>query len=125
MNKDILTQLLIELLTDNNKKENTDSFIEIGTPVIVRARDAGVHFGYYQGHEGRDVKLTKSRRMCRWWAKTQMSLSAVAEFGLNLDRELRIQNELPKIEIMDGCEIIPCTKECVESIGKVEPYNEQ
>jgi len=96
-----------------------------GKPVIVRAKDAGVHFGYLEHFEGRVVTLSRSRRMWRWWAAKQMTLSAVAEFGLNLKKDLRIQNELPLIIIQDACEIIPVTQVCVDSFAKVEPYNEQ
>ena len=96
-----------------------------GKPVIVRCRDAGVHFGYYVSHSGREVVLERSRRMWRWWARKQMTLSAVAEFGLNLEKDLKIQNELKGIRVLDGCEIILCSDECVKSFEKVEPYDEQ
>ena len=37
----------------------------IGQKVIIRARDAGVHFGTLQSVDGRSVVLTNSRRMWR------------------------------------------------------------
>ena len=97
----------------------------VGKPVIVRSRDSGVHFGYLEYNEGRTVQLKNSRRMWRWWAAKQMTLSAVAEFGLNHNKDLRIQNVLDTIRILDACEIIPCSFVAVQSIESVETYDEQ
>ena len=97
----------------------------VGKPVIVRSRDSGVHFGYLEYNEGRTVQLKNSRRMWRWWAAKQMTLSAVAEFGLNHDKDLRLQNVLDRIRILDACEIIPCSFVAVQSIESVETYDEQ
>ena len=99
----------------------------VGKYVIIRCHDAGVHFGKYVSHKGRQVIIADSRRMWRWWAKTQMTLSAVAEFGLNEEREeLRIQCTMSgNITLLEACEILPCTQACVESFARVEPYNEQ
>jgi hypothetical protein len=108
---------------------NSDDTIPdlVGKYVIVRCHDAGVHFGRYVSHKGRQVILADSRRMWRWWAKIQMTLSAVAEFGLNEEREeLRIQCTISdNITLLEACEILPCTQACVESFARVEPHNEQ
>ncbi len=125
-NKELIMELVKMLAGEKSEQvEKEFSHPLKGKPVIVRARDAGVHFGYLDWFEGRTVELSRARRMWRWWAAKQMTLSAVAEFGLNTDKDLRIQNELPKHLILDACEIIPCTAICVESFEKVEPYNEQ
>jgi hypothetical protein len=132
MKQDLLLKL-ISILVDSDESKPTKGPVKKdkwshplkGEAVIVRAKDAGCHFGYLEHFEGRVVTLSKSRRMYRWWSKTQMTLSAVAEFGLNEDKPLKIQNELPLIIIQDSCEIIPCTQGCVDSFGRVEPYNEQ
>ena len=34
-------------------------------PVIVRTYSAGVHFGYLVAREGKEVRLTRSRRIWR------------------------------------------------------------
>lgn len=126
MNKeDILLKLAEKLLDCDTSVSATPGCTLTGKPVIVRCRDAGVHFGYLRCYEGRKVELTKTRRMWRWWASKQMTLSAVAEFGLNENKDLRIQNELSEIILLEACEIIPCSQECVASFARVEPYNEQ
>lgn len=126
MEKDLILNLLKMLISDD-KNEITNKHALEGKPVIVRATGAGVHFGYLVSQEGQKVCLKNSRRMWRWWAAKGMTLSGVAEFGLNLDKkkELRIQNELPYIEILDACEVISVSNECVLSFDRVEPYNEQ
>lgn len=127
MDKELLLKLIEMLVYDKKEPSKKDETISelVGKPVIVRCKDAGVHFGYYKRHNGRSVELTKSRRMWRWWAKKQMTLSAVAEFGLNENKDLRIQNELDFILLLDACEIIPCSENCVKSFNEVNPYDEQ
>jgi hypothetical protein len=129
MNKETLVMKLIEMLISGEvsqaeTKSDTNQEL-VGKPVIVRSRYSGVHFGYYNSHKGREVNLTNCRRMWRWWAAKQMTLSAVAEFGLNHEKDLRIQNTLPSICILDACEIIPCTEIAKNSIESVEVYDEQ
>ena len=121
MNKEEALKLLESLMSNSETKVDP----LVGKPVIVRSRDSGVHFGYLEYNEGRTVQLKDTRRMWRWWAAKQMTLSAVAEFGLNPERDLRIQNTLSTIRILDACEIIPCSEEAVKSIQSVEPYDEQ
>ena len=121
-----LIEMLVSKDCEESNSKNDEHFL-LGKPVIVRCREAGVHFGYYVSHSGREVVISKSRRMWRWWAKKQMTLSAVAEFGLNETKpELRIQCEMSNdIILTEACEIIMCTQECVESFGRVEAYDEQ
>lgn len=130
MNKESLIIKLLEMLLNNEsvpEKERKDAVSDlVGKPVIIRCRDAGVHFGYYVSHSGREVVISRSRRMWRWWAKKQMTLSAVAEFGLNEGKDLRIQCEMSgDVHLLEACEILPCTQACVESFERVEPYDEQ
>lgn len=131
MNKQELLLNLIEmLLNDGNsqaltKKECADHRLK-GEYVIIRSRDSGCHFGVLDSVNGRHVVLNKSRRMYRWWSAKEMTLTAVAKFGLNTSKsELRIQSEIDGQEILDACEILPCTKDCISSFSIVEPYNEQ
>ena len=133
MKKDLVYKLLEMMLLEENTEKPVSVEVEakpsvdplVGKPVIVRSRDSGVHFGYLEYNEGRTVQLKNSRRMWRWWAAKQMTLSAVAEFGLNHDKDLRIQNVLDTIRILDACEIIPCSFVAVQSIESVETYDEQ
>lgn len=93
----------------------------IGDKVIIRARDAGVHFGTLQSVDGRTVRLTNSRRMWRWWsAGDEISLSGVARHGLANRSEVRIAGEVAEISILDACEIIAMTDTAIASLENAE-----
>ncbi len=87
-------------------------------PVIVRAKDAGVHFGNLVAYEGRTVWLEYSRRLWKWSAKKGIALSGVAIYGLNEDGT-KLDVEVPKIVILDACEIIECSTDAAEIIRKM------
>jgi len=96
----------------------------IGDKVIIRARDAGVHFGTLQSVDGRTVCLTNSRRMWRWWsAGDEISLSGVARHGLADRDEVRITGEVANISILDACEIIAMTDTAIASLENAEVAN--
>ena len=96
----------------------------IGSKVIIRARDAGVHFGTLQSVDGRTVRLTNSRRMWRWWsAGDEISLSGVARHGLADRSEVRIAGEVAEISILDACEIIAMTDTAISSLENAEVAN--
>ena len=86
-----------------------------GRAVIVRARDAGVHYGKLVGYEGRTVWLTDSRRLWSWTANSGIALSGVAMSGVNKSKS-KIDASVPSIVILDACEIIDCAPDAVESI---------
>lgn len=91
--------------------------IKPGSFVIVRARGAGVHAGIYQGHNGQEVKLTKARRLWQWWAAQSITLSGVAQFGLN-HKKSRIGAPVDEAVILDACEILTTTDAAATSIAE-------
>lgn len=133
MNKETLLLKLIEMLVGSESTPNTKEHTNqekhrlTGEMVIIRSRDSGVHFGELVSVNGRHVVLNKSRRMYRWWAAKESTLTAVAKYGLNLKKmeSLNIQSQIDGQEILDACEIIPCHQDCIDSFSKVEAYNEQ
>jgi hypothetical protein len=85
--------------------------------VIIRARDAGVHFGTLQSVDGRSVVLTDSRRMWRWWSGGgEHTLSGVARHGLADRKEVKIAGPVATISILDACEIIGMTDVAIASL---------
>ena len=86
-----------------------------GRAVIVRAKDAGVHFGYLIGFEGRRVDLTNSRRMWSWKTTGVGSLSNVAVSGIDA-KASKIAPLVAKTIILDACEIIDVTPDASKSI---------
>lgn len=92
--------------------------------VIVRARDAGVHAGYYQRHEGREVELTNAIRLWRWWS--HLGLSDLATNGVlkGKEPEVRFTTPAKRIIIGDACEIILCTAKGKKSIEGIKPWRQ-
>ena len=86
----------------------------IGKYVIVRSRDSGVHSGIFAYGKDRTVRLTESRRLWYWKAAKEHTLSAVSLYGMGEGH--KIASEVSQIEILDACEIIPCTPEAEKSI---------
>ncbi len=86
-----------------------------GRSVIVRARDAGVHYGKLVAYEGRTVWLKDSRRLWSWTAKSGIALSGVAQFGIVASKS-KIDSLVPSIVILDACEIIDASAAASETI---------
>ena len=86
-----------------------------GRAVIVRSRDAGVHYGKLVAYEGRTVWLTDSRRLWSWTANSGIALSGVAMTGVNKSKS-KIDALVPSITILDACEIIDASPEAAKSI---------
>ena len=86
----------------------------IGKKVIIRTYSAGVWFGTLSEKSGKEVIITKARRMWRWWAKESISLSAVAIHGINQEKS-KIAQAVDSVWL-DAIEIIPCTSESIELI---------
>ena len=122
MKEDLLIKL-IEMLVSGGSDQTKDSDL-IGKGVIVRCRDAGVHYGELIGYSGRTVELKNSRRMWRWWAASEHTLSGVVRHGIK-QSESKIAGPIDKIILQDACEIIPISGTPEESIKTAEIYNEQ
>ncbi len=94
----------------------------IGKYVIVRCRDAGVHSGFLESHNGRECVLTESRRLWYWKAAKGAFLSSVAIDGLS--DESKIGKLVPRIHLTENCEIIECTIKAKNSISEMVAHNE-
>jgi hypothetical protein len=91
--------------------------LALDQPVIVRTSAAGVHFGLYQGHNGREVTIRKARRLWYWWAAESISLSAVANYGID-QKKSKIAAEVELTVLLEACEIIPATEVAAASIAE-------
>jgi hypothetical protein len=86
--------------------------------VIVRCRDAGVHAGEMVSRKGREVRIKNSRRLWRWWSR--FSLSELAMEGPSRPGECKFATAIPhEIELLEACEILPCTKRGEDGIKAV------
>jgi len=81
----------------------------IGKQVIVRTYSAGVHYGTLSGQNGKEVLLTKARRI--WYWEGAFTLSAVATKGISKNSKLSVF--VDEILLLEAIEKIPCTKEAI------------
>ena len=122
MNKEKMIMELIGRLLDGEQKATIKPAKPLlGTYVIVRCRDAGVHAGVLVDYEGRNVELKETRRLWYFKCKSGHTLSGVALHGLTDGS--KIAGELPSIILADACEIIPTTAVAERSIKDAKEYN--
>lgn len=87
--------------------------------VIVRSRDAGVHFGELVNRTGREVTLRNARRIWRWRGANTLNEVALTgvEAGTVRGGYTRVSEPVESIDLLEACEIIPATNEAAASIA--------
>ncbi|MEI6574783.1 MAG: hypothetical protein WCO63_01250 [Bacteroidota bacterium] len=80
-----------------------------GKFVIVRTYSAGVHAGTLKTQNGKEVVLTKSRRL--WYWSGAASLSELAVRGAKNVSSCKFTVPVDEIKLTEAIEIIPCTGE--------------
>lgn len=88
----------------------------IGKYVVVRTYSAGVHAGVLEARDGREVRLTDSRRIWTWAPANDESgaLSGVAANGVG--KGSKIGNAVSSIELTEAIEVIEATATAEASI---------
>lgn len=87
--------------------------------VCVRTYSAGVHCGYLESRNGKEVILRDSIRI--WYWDGAFTLSEFAKSGVKKPDTCKFGVPLDKIILTEAIEIIPCTEEARKSIQSVEP----
>ena len=75
--------------------------------VLVRAGQAGVHFGTVVERNGQEIHLKNARRIWQW--QGALSLSEIAMKGVNLSSS-KISVPVDEIILTTAIEIIPISK---------------
>ncbi len=88
-----------------------------GKIVLIRSRDAGVHFGEYLFHEGDEVHLKNSQRIWRW--RGANTLNEVAIKGVDRTSYTRISEITDSIIIKGFCEILVLTNEAYQTMKPI------
>ena len=88
--------------------------------VIVRTYSAGVHAGYLENHNGKEVTLRNSRRLWKWAGA--FTLSELAKIGPTKPSECKFATTLGKILLTEAIEIIYCSEKARGSIEGVVDY---
>lgn len=89
----------------------------IGKYCIVRTYSAGVFAGVVKSRKGKEVVMTKVRRL--WYWKGAASLSQLAMQGVSRPGECKFPCEVPSVLLTEAVEITPCTPAARTSIAEV------
>ena len=87
----------------------------VGKKCIIRTYASGVHFGTVVSQSGRQVELLNARRLWRFWAKSGISLSGVAQNGIKQEKS-KVCDVIPQMTILDALEIIPASEIAISDI---------
>lgn len=79
----------------------------IGKFVLIRTFSAGVHYGFLEEKDGKEVRLSNARRIWSW--SGALSLSEIAMKGLDLNKSV-ISVPVDEIILTEAIEIIPISK---------------
>jgi hypothetical protein len=106
-----------------NQSQSEGINFGIGKNVIIRTYSAGVWCGTLAQKSANEVVLTGARRMWRWWAKESISLSGVANYGINQDKS----QIAPKVDgvWLEAIEIIQTTEIAEKSIMEAKDAKAQ
>jgi len=129
-NNELLMKLVEKLLDWDNtqtieKKEETDS-IFIWKYVILRARNAWVHFWKLEYANNWVYRLSESRRLYRWRVKGKnwISLSELATYWLDTEySKVCVPIKLIEITEREWAEIIPIEETVCDSFKNIITYN--
>ena len=92
----------------------------IGKKVIVRGDRSGVFYGTLAEKDGREVKLTKCRRL--WYWDGAASISQLATDGTVKPNQCKFTVTVDEILIMDAIEIIACSETASNKIEGVREW---
>ncbi len=92
-----------------------------GKYVIVRTYSAGAWAGWLQTRKGKEVTLTKARRL--WYWAGAASLSELAMHGVSKPLECKFPCEVDEVSLTEAIEVIPATPEAIKSISEVPVWS--
>lgn len=84
---------------------------------IVRTYSAGVFAGYIESREGKEVEMSKARRL--WYWEGAASLSQLAMEGVKYADKCKFPCEVEKVILTEVIEIIQATDIAKKSIDMV------
>lgn len=85
--------------------------------VIVRTYSAGVFAGTLDSKAGREVVLTKARRL--WYWDGAASLSQLAQTGVTKPENCKFPVEVDSVTLLEAIEILAVTPEAQANIAAV------
>jgi hypothetical protein len=85
--------------------------------VIVRGAASGVFAGELESLDGTVAVIRDARRI--WYWDGAASLSELAVYGPSRPENCKFPVKVPRIKVLDTCEVLECTPEgrkCLESV---------
>lgn len=102
---------------ESKKVNNSDGL----TYVMVRTYSAGVHCGYLESREGKEVVLLEAIRIWQWSGAA--SLSQLSQEGTKNPENCKFSIPLKtKLMLTEAIEVIEMTEEAVNNIKAVESW---
>jgi hypothetical protein len=89
----------------------------IGKICMVRAENAGVHFGLVEEKDGKEVRLKDARRV--WYWDGAATISELAMKGTKKPQNCKFPCTVESIELCDVIETIPMTESAISSLRGV------
>ncbi len=89
--------------------------------VICRTYSAGVFAGFLESRDGKEVVLTKARRLWRWYGAA--SLSQLAMEGTKQPKDCKFPVAVDRVELTEAIEILDVTPEAQKSIEEVPVWS--
>jgi len=114
--KEVIKEILLNQTSEFSIKTNDKGTITssvLGKICMIRTYSAGIHFGKVEAKEGKEICLSKARRIFYW--KGACSLSQLAMEGSQNINECQISISVEKI-ILEYIEIIPMTKDAINNL---------
>lgn len=120
----LLDKLLWDNMISNISSENPESSesIYIWKYVILRCRNAGVHFWKLEYAKNWVYRLSDSRRLYYWNNIKGITLSETALYWLQDDSKVCATISLHEIMEKEWGEIIPCSDDSIKSIQWKNDY---
>ena len=87
---------------------------------IIRTYSAGVHAGYVESRNGKEVVLRNSRRLWKWAGA--FSLSELSKNGTAKPNECKFATRVDRLILTEAIEVIFCTEKAKASIEGVGDF---
>lgn len=90
---------------------------------VIRTYSAGVWTGYIKKRNGKEGIITHARRI--WYWDGAASLSQLAREGVKKPENCKFAMVVPEVTLTEIIELIPMTKDAIESIDSVEDWKNE
>jgi hypothetical protein len=92
---------------------------------ILRSPDAGVFYGEMDKEidSSRIVKLTNARQI--WYWEGAATILQLSKYGTSKPNDCKVTVTVDEITICNVSEIIPCSKEAMDSIDSIPEWKEE